>query len=195
MHEEEPMPATEHHPSLAAALPAQVSGVVSWTRDDDTHREVRELANQIARDHGVPLTLYALEAYTPLADPLPNATWSAEGAQTEFGDPLSVDDLERLGREQLAGQVLAASRSGVETGAWIPDKGGVEAMVAYALAHDANVVLLPSAIQEAGLLQRLGGVSLGAAAEADSETSVHMLLVAADGTVIRADQAGAEARS
>jgi len=189
------MPAMERHASLAAALPAQVSGVVSWTRDDDTHREVRELANEIARDHRVPLTLYALDAYTPLADPLPNDTWSAEGAQSEFGDPLSVDDLERLGREQLAGQVLAASRSGVEAGAWIPAKGGVETMVAYALDHGANVVLLPSSIQDAGPLQRLQGVSLGAAAEADTETPVHLLLVAVDGTVTRADRARAEARS
>jgi hypothetical protein len=189
------MPAREGHPSLVAALPAQVSGVVSWTHDEDTHREVRELAQQIAHDRGVPLTLYALDAYTPLADPVPNETWSAEGAQSEFGDPLSVDDLERLGREQLAGQVLAASRSGVEAGAWIPTKGGVEAMVAYAVGHHANVVLLPNAIREAGLLQRIQGVSLEAAAEADAETSVHMLLVAADGTVSRADQAGAEARS
>ena len=68
-------------------------------------------------------------------------------------------------------------------------------MVAYALGHDANVVLLPGAIHEAGLLQRLQGVSLGAAAEADTETPVHLLLVAPDGTVTRADQARAEAGS
>jgi hypothetical protein len=68
-------------------------------------------------------------------------------------------------------------------------------MVAYALDHGANVVLLPSSIQDAGLLQRLQGVSLGAAAEADTETPVHLLLVAADGTVTRADRARAEARS
>ncbi len=186
---------SDAEPQQRELLPAHTSGVISYTDDEDRHHEVREFALDLARREHAALVLYALDAYTPLADPIPNETWSAESDEGLYGDPLSVDDLERLGREQLAGQVLAASRAGIQAGAWIPRKGGVEAMVEYALGHDANVVLLPEAIRDAGLLDRLQGVSVEQAAEADAETPVHLLLVATDGTVTRAAQAREEARS
>jgi nucleotide-binding universal stress UspA family protein len=167
--------------------------IVSYTHEDDRHREVREVAMNAARRSGAALILYALESYTPLADPLPNDTWSGEGQRRLFGNPLSIGDLEQLGRSQLAAQVLAASQGGVDAGAWIPEKPGIDALVAYAQQHDADLVLLPESIVDADLLERLQGVSVDEAAEADRRRGVEVLFVTPQRAVLHPDEARQEA--
>lgn len=167
--------------------------IVSYTDEDDRHAEVRHVAMEEAGRARATLILYALDSYTPLADPLPNETWSGEGERRLYGNPLSVGDLERLGRSQLAAQVLAASRSGIDVGAWVPEKPGIEALVDYAQQHGADVVLLPSSIADADLLRRLQGVSLGEAARADRRTSIEVLFVTPERTILRPDEVRQEA--
>jgi hypothetical protein len=174
-------------------LASNTQAIVSYTDEDDRHAEVRQVAIDAAQRSGAALILYALDSYTPLADPLPNETWSAEGQRQMYGNPLSVGDLEHLGRSQLAAQVLAAGQAGVDAGAWIPEQPGIDALVGYALEHHAGVVLLPWSIVDADLLRRLQGISADAAAKADRTSGVEVLFVTPQRTIVHADEARQEA--
>ena len=75
--------------------------IVAYTDEEGRHDYVRRAALEAARRDGARLILYPLEMFSPLSNPLPNE-WSSERERSEFGDPLSVSDLELLGREWLA---------------------------------------------------------------------------------------------
>lgn len=168
--------------------------IVSYANESDRHAEVREVAIDAARRAGASLIFYALDSYSPLADPLPNETWSGEGQRQLYGNPLSVGDLEQLGRSQLAAQVLVASQAGVDAAAWIPEEPGIDALVRYARRHDADLVLLPASIVDADLIERLQGISIDEAAEANRRTDIEVLLVTAEGMVLPPGQARQEAK-
>ena len=145
--------------------------IVAYTDEEGRHDYVRRAALEAARREGARLILYPLEMFSPLANPLPNE-WSSERERSEFGDPLSVSDLELLGREWLAAQVLEATRS------------GVQAMVDYARDHDASAVLLPrEALDEANPIDHLLGRDAGSAEQADRERDISVLLVDRSGTI------------
>ena len=157
--------------------------IVAYTDEEGRHDYVRRAALEAARREGARLILYPLEMFSPLANPLPNE-WSSERERSEFGDPLSVSDLELLGREWLAAQVLEATRSGVEAGAGLPEEAGVQAMVDYARDHDASAVLLPrEALDEANPIDHLLGRDAGSAEQADRERDISVLLVDRSGTI------------
>ncbi|MGH2380645.1 MAG: hypothetical protein ACRDG7_05425 [Candidatus Limnocylindria bacterium] len=123
-------------------------------------------AMDVGRRIGARLIFYALDDYTPLADPLP-AAWSGDQEPGEFSDPLTADDLEMLGHPALAEQVAEAHGLGISAGGWLPREGGVDAMVDYAREHGAEVVLLPDDLPDRGLVDRLVGATEHEAAEQD----------------------------
>ena len=135
----------------------------------------------VAQRTGARLILYALDDYTPLADPLPTA-WSGDQEPGEFSDPLTADDLEMVGHPALAEQVAEARGLGISVGGWLPREGGVDAMVDYARDHGAEVVLLPDDLPDRGLLDRLVGATEDEAAEQD-RPELAVLLVAPAGAV------------
>ena len=157
--------------------------IVAYTDEEGRHDYVRRAALEAARRDGARLILYPLEMFSPLSNPLPNE-WSSERERSEFGDPLSVSDLELLGREWLAAQVLEATQSGVEAGAGLPEEAGVQAMVDYARNHDAAAVLLPrEALDKANPIDHLLGRDTGSAEDADRERDISVLLVDRSGTI------------
>lgn len=172
----------------AAGALRDAGTIVAYTDEEGRHDYVRRAALDAARRDGARLILYPLEMFSPLSNPLPNE-WSAEQERAEYGDPLSVADLELLGREWLAAQVLEATRSGVEAGAGLPEQGGVQAMVDYARAHDASAVLLPrDALDDAGLVDHLIGRDRASAEKADQARDVSVLLVDRAGSIEPASQ-------
>lgn len=162
--------------------------IVTYTDEQGRHDEVRTAALDAARRAGAQLILYPLELYSPLSNPLPTE-WSAEGDRASYGDPLSVEDLELLGQEWLAAQVLDATRSGVDAGAGLPESRGVGAMVEYAREHRAAAVLLPrEALADAGPLERLLGRDTKDAVEAERKEHVAVLLVDPSGAISHSSQ-------
>lgn len=160
--------------------------IVAYTDEKGRHDYVRHAALDAARTDGARLILYPLDQYSPLSNPLPTQ-WSSERERAEYGDPLSVADLELLGQEWLAAQVLEATRAGVEAGAGLPEDAGVQAMVDYARAHDASAVLLPrEAIIDTGPIDHILGKDSGSAATADRGQDVAVLLVDPSGSITHA---------
>ncbi len=125
---------------MNAADRATVLAVVSEHGSD----AVRQRAIELAQERGAGLILWDADAGRRLLeDPLPNQ-WSAHGEEEQFGDRLTVNDLEAAGRGDLARQVAEARAAGVEAWGWLPDDLDVDALRDYAARHGAEAVVLPA---------------------------------------------------
>jgi hypothetical protein len=121
------------------------SAVIAYTDDDDRYAEVRQAAATHARGHGCVVILYDASAAEVLAEPLPNQ-WDAEGQADRFGDRLTADDLEFLGRAGLARQVRQAA-AGIQVTAWLPKDHGPGALADYARSQGAHAIFVPEQLE------------------------------------------------
>ena len=134
--------------------------VIALATEDDQHAEVRHAAEAHARAHGCSLILFAADVASAWSEPLPNQ-WASEGEAEGFGQRLSENDLESLGRSAIAAQVRDSRRAGVRASAWLPKDKGVKALAEYAAAQDAHIVFVPASLDS---LDELGSL-LATAAE------------------------------
>jgi nucleotide-binding universal stress UspA family protein len=157
--------------------------LVAYTGEDDDLAHVTRAALRLAGEDGARVILYDRDAASALSDPWPNQ-WGSQGEGAQFGDPLSDQELVKLGREPLARQVAAARGDGVDAWAWLPEKHGTDALVDYARRHGADLILLPEDLDEPGLAERLLGETVDKALEEVEGDADRMavLLVAADGS-------------
>lgn len=130
---------------------------------------VADAALDLARRNRARVIFYDRDAASAFADPLPNQ-WASAGERQQYGDPLSDDDLVRLGREPLARLVAEARREGVDAWGWLPEHHGTDTMVDYARGHAADLLLLPERLDEPGLADRLKRETVGKAVEELEET-------------------------
>jgi hypothetical protein len=121
------------------------AAVIAYTTEDDSHAEVRQAAAAHARDHGCVVILYDADAPAVWSEPLPNQ-WGSEGEGAGFGDRLAADDLEFLGRAELARQ-LRRTEAGIEVAAWLPKAHGPGALADYAEAQGANAIFVPDQLE------------------------------------------------
>jgi hypothetical protein len=126
--------------------------VIALTADDDRFTQVRRSAIELAAREGASLLLYDWDAPMLLGDPLPSI-WSADGTDTAVPDRLDAAALEAAGRSAIARQVRDGTRVGVETSAWLPSVRGAEALLRYALDHDAIAVVVPADLDDLEKLQ------------------------------------------
>ena len=120
--------------------------VVAYTTEDDQHPEVRHAAELHAKAHGCVVILYAANVPSLWSEPLPNQ-WDSAGESEQFGDRLSPEDLDFLGRAALAEQARESHRGGARASAWLPKDHGIEALGAYAAAQGAHVVFVPESLE------------------------------------------------
>jgi nucleotide-binding universal stress UspA family protein len=163
---------------------ARARVLVAYTGEDDELDHVAGAAVDLARRSGARVILYDRDAASALSDPMPNV-WGSQGEGAQFGDPLSDQQLVKLGREPFARKVAAARADGVDAWGWLAEEHGTDTMVDYARRHDADLVLLPEDVDEPGLADRLRGETLDKAVDAAEEApaGLAVLLVAADGSV------------
>jgi hypothetical protein len=128
--------------------------VVAHITEDDQHAEVRHAAEVHAKAHGCVLILYAADAASLWADPMPNE-WDSDGELERFGDRLSPEDLDFLGRSAIAGQVREGQGSGAKSSAWLPKDKGIEALAVYAAAQRAHLIFVPASLDSIDALGRL----------------------------------------
>jgi nucleotide-binding universal stress UspA family protein len=158
--------------------------LVAFVGEDEALDHVTGAAVELAQRNRARLVLYDRDAASAFADPLPNQ-WGSSHEREQFGDPLSDEDLVRLGREPLARKVAAARRQGVDAWGWLAERHGTDTMVDYARRHEADLVLLPDDLDEPGLADRLKRETVDRAVEEateDHEDGIAVLLVASDGT-------------
>jgi hypothetical protein len=113
---------------------------------------------------------------------MPNQ-WASQAEGAQFGDPLSDQELVKLGREPFARKVAAARTAGVDAWGWLASDHGTDALVDYARDHGADLILLPADLEDPGLGERLKGETVDKAVEEATEapTGLAVVLVAADG--------------
>jgi hypothetical protein len=119
--------------------------VVAHTTEDDRHPEVRHAAEVHAKDHDCVLIVYAADVASWLSEPMPNQ-WASDGEDKRFGDRLSPEDLDALGRSAIADQVREARRDGVRAAAWLPKDKGAAAMAEYAVGEAAHIIFVPESL-------------------------------------------------
>jgi nucleotide-binding universal stress UspA family protein len=114
---------------------------------------------------------------------MPNQ-WASQAEGAQFSDPLSDQELVKLGREPFARKVAAARQAGVDAWGWLAADHGTDALVTYARDHGADLILLPADLGDPGLSERLKGETVSKAVEEAQETTpgLAVVLVATDGS-------------
>lgn len=135
--------------------------MVAYTTEDHEYAEVRHAAEVHAKVHGCTLILYAAHVGSLLWDPMPNQL-DSEGEAEQFGDRLSPEDLDFLGRSAIAGQVREGRREGVRASGWLPKDKGIEALAEYASTQGAHIVFVPESLASIDELRPLLAAAEGA---------------------------------
>ncbi len=134
--------------------PTSPDVVIVVTGDDDRYAETREAAIDIAIERDAELILYDWDAATVLGAALPT-DWSADGTEEDVPERLDVGDLEAAGRAEIAAQVEAATRRGIDATAWLPSSNGPDALLEYAERQGATVIVIPAGFHAKGSLERI----------------------------------------
>jgi hypothetical protein len=133
--------------------------LVAFVSEDDELDHVRDAAVALGRRDGAKVILYDRDSASAFSDPMPNQ-WASQAEGAQFGDPLSDQELVKLGREPFARKVAAAREAGVDAWGWL------------ASGHGADLILLPADLEDPGLGERLKGETVEAAvSEAEEEPS------------------------
>jgi hypothetical protein len=156
--------------------------LVAYVSEDDELDHVRDAAVALGRRDRAKVILYDRDSASAFADPMPNQ-WASQAEGAQFNDPLSDQELVKLGREPFARKVAAAREAGVDAWGWLASDHGTDAAVAYARDHGADLLLLPADLEDPGLAERLKGETVEAAVEEAQEAAggLAVVLVAADG--------------
>ena len=167
-------------------LPDAVAGarlLEAYVSEDDELDHVRDAALELGASSGVRVILYDRDSASAFADPMPNQ-WGSQAEGAQFNDPLSDQELVKLGREPFARKVAAARQAGVDAWGWLASDHGTDALVAYAREHAADLILLPDDLEDPGLGERLKGETVEKAVEEAEETTpgLAVVLVAHDGS-------------
>src|SRR6266516_5641065 len=99
--------------------------LVAFVGEDEELDHVRDAAVALAIRNHARLILYDRDAATAFADPLPNQ-WASTREREQYSDPLSDEELVKLGREPFARKVADARRAGADAWGWLADHHGTD---------------------------------------------------------------------
>ncbi len=133
--------------------------IIAYTSEDNRYRAVLDAAEATAQAANARLILFDSDAASHFSEPLPS-NWSGEGADELFdSDTLSADDLERAGRHAMAAKVRHARGLGIDAFGWLPKSKDATAIAEYADREHADLIMLPSDLDDVGLMGKLQGQS------------------------------------
>jgi hypothetical protein len=118
-----------------------------------------------AGSNGTRLILYDGSSASELTEPVA-APVSAEGVADEYGSLLSPEDLDKLGRSNLARQVREARAADIDAWGRLASDHGIEPLMDFARSQSADLVLLPEELGDPSVIDRLRGDTLEDAEEA-----------------------------
>jgi len=153
--------------------------LLAWVGEDEQLAHVERAALELARSNGARVILYDHDSASAFSDPVPNQ-WGSEGEERLFGDPLSDQELVKLGVEPLARKVSAARREGVDAWAWLATGHGTDEFVDYGRRHGADLLLLPAELDDHGVTAKLKGETAAKAVEEAEETGGGMAVLLVD---------------
>lgn len=141
---------TERDRGAGATTPAP-SLIVAQVGEEPAEDLVHRAALSLATEAHARLVLYDADAASLLSEPLPS-NWAGEGAEEEFGDLLSPDELTVLGRPELRDLVVEARSHGLDAYGWLAGGHGVDSITEYAERIAADLILVPESALERGPL-------------------------------------------
>jgi nucleotide-binding universal stress UspA family protein len=137
------------------------TAIIAFTGEDRRYERVTAYAANIAAECGATLLLYDIDA-AGLQAPLPTI-WSAEGTRERFqSGRLTADQLETLGRADLARQVRLHEARGLETFGWLPEHPNVDGLAKYAEEQGADMIVVPSHSDHRSIVDKIRGLDTGA---------------------------------
>lgn len=156
------------------------SPILAYTSEDGRFDVVRRAGIDLARKAGVPLILYDVDAAGLFGEePLP--TWFASEREGDlYPGRLEPHDLEALGRHEIARQVADARREGADAYGWLTGSKAAGRLAQYVREQGVGSVLVPAALDEPNLLERIRGDSAEAIRE---QVNCEVFLVDEGGTV------------
>jgi hypothetical protein len=104
---------------------------------------VRKVALEQAKETGARLIFYDVSDSGTFTDPRPNE-WAGEGEAEQYNHPLDPVEIEKLGRHDLAVQIMHAREQGIRAFGWLPNEPGGKGLREYAIREGADLVLLPA---------------------------------------------------
>jgi len=128
--------------------------IVAVVGEDGRFDHVRRRAIERARASGATLLLFDFDAGQSLFESPRPTNWSAQGEEEQFGNRLTTNDLEALGRGSIADQVRDARALGVDAFGWLPEKADRDGLREYAAGQGAGLVVVPAG--EPDLAEDLG---------------------------------------
>jgi hypothetical protein len=137
--------------------------VIAYLDEQRSADHVRRTARTLAKEHRARLILYDAAGASALIDPVAGPV-ASEGEGDRFGNPLSQEELVILGHRELADDVLRARDEGIDAWGWLAGSEGAETFMEYAREQNAEVVVIPSGLDDPGLFDRLEeeGIERGA---------------------------------
>ena len=150
--------------------------VVVIAGEDDRYQGALQRATDLAAKRGEPLILYDWDAPSLLSEPMPT-WWSGEGWDRQFPQRLDPDQLDELGRSQIADQVRAARDSGVDAFGWLPSDHGPGGLAEYASGQAASIVVVPKDLTELHGLDALINGTARPAEELEAKVSAAVVIV------------------
>jgi nucleotide-binding universal stress UspA family protein len=167
----------------AADIRTTARVIVAWVSEDDELDHVLRAALELGRNNGARVILYNRDSASAVSDPMPNE-WASQGEERLFGDPLSEEELVKLGQEPFARKVAAAKADGIDAWGWLPADHGTDELVEYGRTHDADLLLLPDELEDPGLGAKLKGETAGKAVEEAEKAGdgIAVLIVGRDGS-------------
>lgn len=149
--------------------------IIAYTGEGDHFWPLIERATSIAKQRQARLIFYDSDAASRLgANPLPTV-WSGDGLKEQFGDRLGPQQLEKAGREELRDRVERARREGIDAYGWLPSKRGAKELSEYATDQGADLLIIPSDLEQNGLGDWLKGQP--SADKVADETELPILVV------------------
>lgn len=131
--------------------------IVYLGEDESRYKSVFDAAVETARSSEARVILYDADAASVLgASPLPT-WWSADGERELVGDKLSPEGLERAGCAAMARQVRHARSLGIDAWGWLPSSRRAKHLAEYADQEGADLLIVPSDLEDVGILGRLKG--------------------------------------
>ena len=118
--------------------------IVAVVGEDGRFDHVRRRAIERALESRATLILFDFDAGQSLLESPRPTNWSAQGEEEQFGNRLTINDLETLGRAPIAAQVREARALGIDAFGWLPEKADADSLREYAAGQGAGLVMVPA---------------------------------------------------
>jgi nucleotide-binding universal stress UspA family protein len=128
--------------------------IVVCTDDSGRYAGAVSEATSRAVESGATVILYDVVAPGRFTTPRPNE-WAGEGEREVYDRPLDPIALEKLGRHDFAVQVEQARAAGADAYGWLPDQPGGAPIAEYAAMQGAQLILVPSAMEDTDIVGEL----------------------------------------